>query len=355
MRSKLILVVCLWLVSTSTQAGSKGGSSWSGGSSSSSRPASSSSSSSSRPASSSSWSGGSSKPASSSSSTSKPASSSSWSGGSSPPKPSSSPGATQSKSGSSSWSGGSSSSSGKVTTSPIEGATPTQISKRPTSPGYDTLAKADAKKAESRANYEKSNEPAPSYKTSTGKEVKIDPKDKQIDNLRKDLDHQKWVNRQQREDSFYQRYTSSPSYRVIHYSDPFHPALNYWLAAQTVDMMAMFIYHHQLTMDQARINAMYAQNAALRSKVAAMEAQQMQRDPGWIPPGIDRDLIYDDDYVDAVYNPQSQSVTEYHYDGRGFWSALWGFCKWCFYIVLTLVIMCAIIKLLQYVLFVRRW
>lgn len=251
MRKLTALAICL-MFAIPADAGPRGSS---GGSSS--RPSSSGGSkpSSSKP-SSSSWGGGS-------------KSTSSWGGGSSS-KPSSSSGSkpvgsnpgSSPKPSSSSWGGGSSSSGKTVTKTPIAGKEPVSVSKKPTSPGFDTLAKADAKKVESRASYEKSQAPKPTYKTPAGKEAPIDPKSKEVERLRGELDHQKWVNRQQRSDSFYTSYRSSP---VVIYSDPFHPMMNYWLMSQSIGTMAMMMFHHQASMDAARMNAMYAQNANLRA------------------------------------------------------------------------------------------
>lgn len=229
--------------------------------------------------------------------------------------------------------------------------------------GFDSLAKADAQKVESRQKYEKATAPATSYKSSSGKTVTIDPKDKQIESLRKDLDQQKWVNRQQRESTFYSRYTTGPTYNVIHYSDPFHPALNYWLASQSIDVMAMFIYHHQ-NMDRARVDALYAQNAALRARVAALESQKLARDPAWVPTGIDRDLMYDPAYVDAAYNPHPRMQTEYEYedDDDGptmtageFFGAIWFLIRWAFYIAVAIAVVLGVLWCVRYFLFVKRW
>lgn len=66
-------------------------------------------------------------------------------------------------------------------------------------------------------------------------------------------------------------------------------------------------------MDQARLNAMYAQNAGLQARVAALEAQRVPVNPTYVPPNVDPDLTYNDNYVNAAYNPQPKTVTVYEY------------------------------------------
>jgi hypothetical protein len=149
-------------------------------------------------------------------------------------------------------------------------------------------------------NYERSVAPAPSYKTPKGDEIKIDSRDKKIKYLQGQLDQQKWVNRQQRENTFYQSYHSRP---IILYNDCYHPYWNYWLLSQSLDTMSLWCYHHQHTMDQARLSNLYAQNAGLQAKVLALESKGIPRDPTYMPKNVDPDLIYNDSYVNAVYNP----------------------------------------------------
>lgn len=206
---------------------------------------------------------------------------------------------------------------------------------KPAAPKWDSLAGADAKKAESRKAYERSEKPASSFKTSSGKEVKIDPKDKQIDYLRGRLDQSKWETRQAREDSFYNSYASRP---LIVYNDCYHPRWNYYLMSRPIDDIAMWIYCHQATMDAARISWYYSQNAELRGRVAALEARNAARDPAYIPAGVDPDMAYDRSYVDAAFNPRPRVETHYHYEDHR--SGFATFCLWVFvYIPLTILLL----------------
>lgn len=274
------------------------------------------------------------KPSSSFSGGSNKTTSPSFSGGSSNNKPSSS------------FSGGSSNSSKITTTTPIAGKTPTSISKKPAASNFDSLAGKDAKKAESRTAYEASKTPAPTYKTPAGKEMKVDPKDKQIENLRSRLNEQRWVNRDQRESTFYHSYSGRP---IVVYNDCYHPYWNYWLLSQSLDITAMWCYHHQASMDQARLNEMYAQNAGLRAKVAALEAQKLARDPTYMPPNVDPDLAYNDAYVNAAFNPHPKIITqyEYHTGPSALTILLWIFV----YVPMTIFVILTIF----YFVFAYRW
>lgn len=230
---------------------------------------------------------------------------------------------------------------------------PVSVSKKPVAGDFNKLAVADSKKAESRANYEKSHAPAPSYKTSAGKEVKIDPKDKEIGYLRGRLDESRWQNRYPRTQVFYGPYAGMP---MFPYADPYHPFWNYWLLSQSLDVASLWIYHHQLSMDSARLEAMYAQNAALRARVQALEASKLARDPTYTPAGVDPDLMYADGYVDAAYNPRSREVEEYEYEEEHevvwSWHKFWCVIRWIFlYIPICIIGVCG----LYWLVFVKRW
>jgi hypothetical protein len=323
---------------SSFSGGSSGRSSFSGGSSSSggSRSSGGSSSSSGR----SSFSGGSS---------SKPAAStparSTFSGGSAskPSTPAASP---------STFSGGSSSKPVAAANTAKTDTKPVSVSAKPAAPTFDTLATADARKAESRANYERATAPAPTYKTPKGEAKPINAKDPQVEYLRGRLDEQRWTNRYQRQTTFYHTYVG-PSYMPIYYSDPYHGMFNYWLLDRSLTDMSLFIYHHQAEMDRARVRDLYAKNADLEAKVNALQKSGLKAIPTWYPDGVEPDLVYNDDYITATYNPKPRVVT-HTYSGPtwgGFWFGVWVCIKWTFCIVLTL----ALVWLLIYLLFERRY
>lgn len=300
---KNLFVVCCLLLGTTTDVIAQKGSrpSFSGGSSSTRSSFSGSSSSSSRP----SFSGG-------SSSSSKPSSSSSSGSSSSKPLFSGGSSSSGSSSGGSSRPSFTTSTPTKTTsTTPIPNREPTSVSKKPLAPSFDTVAQAESKKASSRTAYERSETPASTYKTPAGKEVKIDPKDKESVNIRSKMTNDQWVRREERETSFYAPYASRP---IVMYNDPYHPLLTYWLLSQSIENQALWMHHHQNSLsDSARVDAIYKENAQLKAKVDALS--NTPRDPTWSPSGVDVDLPYNQNYVNASFNPKPKEETVYEYDG----------------------------------------
>jgi hypothetical protein len=61
-------------------------------------------------------------------------------------------------------------------------------------------------------------------------------------------------------------------------------------------------------MDEARYRDMIKKDPEIEERVKKMEADGVKPDPTHVPPGVDSDLMYTDEYVDAVYNPQGPSL-----------------------------------------------
>lgn len=213
----------------------------------------------------------------------------------------------------------------------------------PAAPKFDALAAADAKKAASRAAYARSEAPANSYKTTAGTAKPIKPDDPKAARVR-ETPREKWVDRDARETTFYRSYSTRP---VVVYHDPYHPYLGMYLMDRSVDLTALWLYHHSASVDAARREALYAQNAALRGKVAALEAQGVTPDPAWVPPDTDADLMYDRGFVDAAYNPAEPPTRFWYYVG---WVVRW--------LVLFPILLLSVAGLLLYVyhlLFVQKF
>jgi len=214
-------------------------------------------------------------------------------------------------------------------------------------PKWDTLAGNDMKKVESRKAYQQSTAPASTYKAPSGKELKIDPKDKQISYLRGKLSQSQWENRQLRQDQFYSSYYNRPA---LVYTDCYNPYWNYYLMTRPINDIAMWLYMHQLTMDSARLNWYYSQNAELKARVAALEAKGIPRDTTYCPPGVDPDIAYNDGYVNAAWNPTPRTQTHYHYEDGSGSSVLW-VLLWIFVFIPLMV--CGVL-LIYYFVFVYR-
>ena len=194
-------------------------------------------------------------------------------------------------------------------------------------------------KVESRQLYTKGTTPKTEYKTASGTTAKIDPKDAKIERLRGQLDQQKWVNREQRQQQFYGAYYSRP---VVVYNDPYPSMFWWWMLDRSLEERALWAYHHQSSMDQARYREMCAKDAQLEARVRQLEAQKVARDPNYAPKGMDPDLMYTNDYVDAVYNPHGTLPDDDHGEssvtGWGvlkfiFWCCVIGFVIWLIWFV----------------------
>jgi hypothetical protein len=123
--------------------------------------------------------------------------------------------------------------------------------------------------------------------------------------LRRQLDHERWVNREVRQERVFTPYYPRP---VVVYQDPYSSFFWWWLLDQTLDQRAWWAYHHRDVMDQARYRDLLAKDAQLEARIRDLEAKGVQRDPAFTPNSIDPDLMYTKEYVEAAYNPQVVTV-----------------------------------------------
>ena len=101
----------------------------------------------------------------------------------------------------------------------------------------------------------------------------------------------------------YNVFNSYSSRPWITYHDPYNSLFWWWLLDRSFDDRAWWAYHHRYDMDPARYDALMATDAQLQARVAQLEAQQVARDPGYVPPGLEgRDLMYSDQYVKRAYS-----------------------------------------------------
>jgi hypothetical protein len=237
----------------------------------------------------------------------------SFSGGSKPPssKPPSFSGGKSPNSNKPSFSGGKSSSGNKPSFS--GGGTATSGG-RPKNSSFDSKAAAAQQRAESKQQMQRAEAPRESY-TVNGRTINIDPKDRKIQSLRQQLDHERWSNRELRQHNFYQSYYGRP---VVVYHDPYSTLFWYYLLDRSIEQQAMWAYCHRADMDAARYNALLSRDARLAGRVAELERQNAARDPNYVLTGMDPDLQYSDEYIDAVYNPRPPP----NYVG---WTVLWVF------------------------------
>lgn len=117
------------------------------------------------------------------------------------------------------------------------------------------------------------------------------------------MTHERYVTYDNRASAFYGGYYGRP----VYYHDPFSPFLWGWIMSDAINshQRALWMYHHQSDMDQARYQAMLAKDARLQAEIDALKAQNLARDPNYIPPQMqdNPDLMYNKEFVDASYNP----------------------------------------------------
>jgi hypothetical protein len=87
----------------------------------------------------------------------------------------------------------------------------------------------------------------------------------------------------------------------VMYHDPYSSFFWWWLLDRSLDDRAWWAYHHRYDMDPARYDELVSRDAQLQARVAQLESQQVARDPSYTPTGLDRDLMYSDQYVSQAY------------------------------------------------------
>lgn len=166
---------------------------------------------------------------------------------------------------------------------------------------FDAAAGAAQKRAESKKAYVAGKQPKPNYTDTTGTAKPIPRDDRRAEDLRRQLDHERWVNRELRQRRVFGPYYSYP---VVVYHDPYSSWFWWWLLSRDLDTRARWAYHHRDDMDPARYRELLTRDAQLEERIRQLEAQQASRDPAYAPKELDPDLMYTDEYADAVYNPQ---------------------------------------------------
>jgi hypothetical protein len=99
----------------------------------------------------------------------------------------------------------------------------------------------------------------------------------------------------------------------VAYRDPFGPLFYWWLWERaSADRRTTWAYHHRGQIDQARWAEMVRRDPQLESRVKQLEAAGQPRDSSYVPPELanDSDLMYSDEYLAAVWNPQPQQAAE---------------------------------------------
>lgn len=232
------------------------------------------------------------------------------------------------KSGESKYSSGSSSSKSGSTAS-----TGNSTSKKPETNKNDDKALANRKDASKRTYEVQAQASAPpksTYTTKDGKEVKIDHNDKVVAEIRnKPSTYFEPETRRQRIDVHVTNYHYGHPYNW-YYSQPYYhvgggySSAFWWMMMEwDAERRAMWFYNNRYLIDN---NAYQRglQDAEVARRIAALEAQNAARQPRYVDPEFkDNPLdMYDDSYVEAVYNPtvkQHVAHTSEPSDWSGFW------------------------------------
>ena len=107
------------------------------------------------------------------------------------------------------------------------------------------------------------------------------------------------VTRPVRRHTVFYPYESRP---VVIYRDPYNSLFWWWLLDRSLEDRAQWAYHHRYDMDPGRYQTLLAENQELEARVQQLESQQVARNPDYVPPGLDRDLMYSDRAVEHAYS-----------------------------------------------------
>jgi hypothetical protein len=94
-------------------------------------------------------------------------------------------------------------------------------------------------------------------------------------------------------------YYSQP---VVRYQDPYGNLFWWWLLDRTANDRALWAYHHRQDMDQARYQALAARDLEFDSRIRQLEVDQVAADANYVPPDLDRDLMFSDAHVQRAYS-----------------------------------------------------
>jgi hypothetical protein len=203
------------------------------------------------------------------------------------------------------------------------------------------------RRQESISAYRKGSAPQPTFTDARGTTRPIDPTDRRVEQLRGQLDGERLVNRELRRQQSFGNY-AYPSYGVPTYRDPYSSFFWWWLIGQSLDTRASWAYNHRDYMDDARYRDLLTRDSQLQTRVRELESQAVRPDPTYTPSGIDPDLMYSDNYVNAVYNPQKPPQTNPAVAARPAGRSIW---RGLFEVALVVALMAGGVWLV----FIKRW
>jgi hypothetical protein len=188
---------------------------------------------------------------------------------------------------------------------PAAVAPPARTSPQASDPG-SSLAKARASRQsaadKAAAQQRVAARSAPTVTTSSGKSVRIDPA------VAAKVTPAQQSTRTARSTRVY-IYRDYGNWHYHTYSnDPFNPMLTGYLLAKLTEpsyapYASRYVYNHWYEFDPVRREELLRENGALRAQLASYEAQGMPRDASYVMPGVDADLVYNDQAATRLYTP----------------------------------------------------
>jgi hypothetical protein len=243
---------------------------------------------------------------------------------------------------------------------------PNSNSAKPNSSGWNPGLSGAAQREQSKQNYNAATRPAetpkPTYKTPKGTEKPIKADAPQVQTVKRYVTHERYVTYETRSTTFYGPSIYAHPY---YYDDFFSPFMMGYLFSSAVNAneRAYWVYCHRQDMDNARYRDMVSKDAELEARLRELERKEklgeVTRNQNYVVPGMksEPDLQYSHDFVESVYNPQSNptpspsSSTSSSNDSSGGSSGVGAFFFWFFMVILVV----GICGFLVYVFFIREY
>ncbi len=186
---------------------------------------------------------------------------------------------------------------------------------RTVTPSKAQTGSAAAASKRQASKYKASAAAKPTIRTSSGRSVKVagTPAASSVRGMSSD----RYASRSARQSERYRGYTPERRTVIVNqygggfYGDPYNGLFMHSLIGSR--HYSSFHYNHWNSYSLQRQNSLLAENASLRAEMAAMSGTA--RDPNYVPPGTDSDLMYSDEFVNAAYNPTPVPVEK---TGLGF-------------------------------------
>lgn len=143
--------------------------------------------------------------------------------------------------------------------------------------------------------------------------------DQRVKDLKKELSYAKMENRNLRQQQTFGSYygRSAPCC----YNDSFNIWFWLWLMDRPHHERDAWVYHHRDQIDPARYAELKRDDKDLENRLKALEEKGIQKDPTHTPSGIDKDLMYSDEKVVAVYKEANTSKFPWGWLGLGLFLA----------------------------------